>query len=57
MAVHSTGEYRPWERAGQMLGSSKGGARELLSTDPFIVLRPGTAENLSLPVAPERMQA
>lgn len=57
MAVNSTGEYRPWERAGQMLVSSKGGARELPEpSDPFIVLRQGTAENLSLSVVPKRMQ-
>lgn len=57
MAVNRTGEYRPWERAGQMLVSSKGGARELPElSDPFIVLRQGTAENLSLSVVPKRMQ-
>lgn len=56
MAVHSTGEYRPWERAGQMLGSSKGGGTGAAERDPFIVLRQGMAENLSLPVVPKRMQ-
>lgn len=57
MAVNSTVEYRPWERAGQVLVRSKrrdAGAAEY--SDLFIVLRQGTAENLSVSVAPRRMQ-
>lgn len=57
IAVNSTVEYRPWERAGQVLVSSKrGDAGAAEYSGLFIVFRQGTAKNLSVSVAPRRMQ-